>query len=301
MDVVGLLLKSAVAPGAVALLLAAVSRGRLAGVGVAGGLLTTYLLLLGWQGFPPVDATHWAPWVALAGGVLGLWPADRAPAARLAAVVVALLGSAWLLVAPLAAHAFSAGETALALAATALTGLAAERATVAAEPQAGRAGLLALALVFAGMAGALGLSGTLFGAQLAGAVAAGLGALFLLALTPFGRVPLPALGPAVGIAYGLLVATGGLYAELPPLAWAVLAVAPLAVLLARSLGARARRPLVGLAVAGAVALVPVGAAGAIAQLASASDGDAASATPSAPGPDGAPAGDEAADDDYGYE
>ncbi|MCW8128841.1 MAG: hypothetical protein KIS92_00525 [Planctomycetota bacterium] len=225
---------------------------------VAGCLLTW-----GWPGFPPRLAEDWLPFLALLGWVAGLRAAAKAPG--LAVVLVLCLGlaaaSLGLTLGPKRAV-WSTGE---AVAWHAGIGLASALVLAAlellAEARPGASLPLALWLWCAGIAGSLALTGSIKYGQIAGLLAAALGAGVVAAwLAPrftFWRGPLYVLVP-VAVA---LLACGHFYSDLPLSAAIVLALAPLALWLGELsfvdkrpawLAVPMRMALVGLPVAAAL-------------------------------------------------
>lgn len=162
-----------------------------------------------------------------------------AVAALAAAAVAAVLG-------PLFAHrlAGAAGLAAAAIAALALlaVGFGLRRAGARDD----RVGLVHAGLAIAAASAAAGLSGSLVIAQLGGAVAAGVGGLWLVSLRHRGRLAASA-APVIAVATWAVVAMAVLYASMS--GW----TAALAIALAAVPAVPARRALPGLAAATALA------------------------------------------------
>jgi hypothetical protein len=220
----------------------------------------------GWRGWPPLPAletTQWIFWLSLLAGVVGAIEsgASWGPVARWSCrglLVAALLG---LMLRPLVAHSWSTGGAAARLVLVAAAALAAW-ALAAALP--GRttpsAGWLVLCVTAVGAALALALSGSLALGQLAGSLAAALGAAWVVSLLPGGQA-VPGAGIAVpALVLGGLVLSGRFYSELPASSALLLAAAPGAALGLPPRPAGARGGTVHALVPGLLALVPAAAA-----------------------------------------
>jgi len=108
------LLIGVLAPSAAASAIAlGAGRHGAAGLGLGAGVLLVFIVLLGWPGLPPVDATHWAPLWAVAAGALGLWPKGRAEVGRVAVVGAVAAVASTTLVSVLSPHLLSGGEVVL--------------------------------------------------------------------------------------------------------------------------------------------------------------------------------------------
>ena len=244
------LLVTAVLPAAAAGAGAAAARwgpGRMRGarwpaaLGLAAGLIAAMVLVAGRPSLPPADVLHWLPLAMGAAWLLGLLDALRPwPfVLRLAAHALLLAGLVAALLQPFAQR-WPPGRTALWLAALAVPAVLlwwlADRP---ARKQAGPFALLPLAVAAGAFAGVMALSGSAKSSQLAGALAAGLGALVLAALLRgLDRADGPTL--AVGLAaFTGLLAHAQLFTEVHPACTGLVA-------LSAASSAAGRVPLIGL-------------------------------------------------------
>jgi hypothetical protein len=220
---------------------------------------------------PPLNATDWLPWLALAAMVLGLleslWPS---PAwARWENRLLLVGATLWLLIGPLYQ---SLWEPAQWKGAVWVCGLGAGILVFwglleGLSGRRGRAMLLPLAVLAGGTAAALVLSRFLVLGECGMGLAAALGAAWLVSRWWVELSPAGGGVPVVGVLLAGLILGGFFYAELPASSAILLALAPLALLVDR-IGPVARWPgwAGGLARLAAV-LVPVGAAVALAAMA----------------------------------
>ncbi len=302
MNPLELLLIGVVVPGALALALmvgltrpwrtqgAAVPGA--AAIALAAGYALGFGLILGWPALPPIDVTHASPWVALLLAPLALIGGERASRWRMLGTGALGLGTGLFLLSPLYGD---APATLVALAAlVALTFVVLERGLdrglAKADP---RGGALAVIVLVTGASLA-----TLFGdvaslAQVTGALAAAVGATFVVALWRGRVVALRHAAPVVAAVVALNLWSAALYGNGRFEAIALIAVAPLVIAFvpARWLGGRV---LAAIARPAALVALPVVAAALLAARAYFAEPIAADATTA---PD---AESERYDPDYGY-
>ena len=197
------------------------------GVGQAG--------LLGWPSFPPVDATEWLPYFALASVIPGIALANpRVPGGIGWVLRVATAGAVpWLLFRSLLAHTWSGLEGAAWLAAL---GAALLALWVGLEPLARRPGgpgvPLAWLVTAAGGSVALFLTRSALLGQLGGVLAASIGTLTVASwLRP--QRSLSGAVPVVAVLLASLWSVGLLYSEMPASCALLLAIAPLTAWITR--------------------------------------------------------------------
>ncbi|HKE01255.1 MAG TPA: hypothetical protein VKE69_09615, partial [Planctomycetota bacterium] len=216
----GVALPAAVA--GVALLVAGVTRLRfLAAAAVALAFAAAFVEIVGRPSFPPKESTHWLPWVAAAAVAAALLEpspllgkAVRAIACVAVPVVfLSRLPGSWTEPTRVVWAAALVGGTAVVW--LSLDGLAR-----AAAPS---AMLAATWIVAAASAVAIGLSGSAVLGQLAGAVAAALGAALVLCVWKPASAVAPGVVPAVALLLPALWICGRFFAELPLSAMACLA------------------------------------------------------------------------------
>jgi|GEM_PF-3024367 len=277
--------RPAAAPWATALALAA-------SYGVA------FALILGWPQLPPVDMTHATPWLIIFAVGVSILPLEAGRARTIATAVLGLLNGS-ILVAPLAGRVFDAPMVVLHVALVAATFTALQTGIERALRDVdARGGTLAVTTLVAGAAAATLLSDIASLAQIMGGLAAGLGALFALGLwrPPLARVAqaAPVVATIVGgTLWGAVLYASGRYEVV-----LLIAATPLILWALRPTLARPTRALTKLAVPALVALLPVGAAAAIAAGGYFGEPEAEVA-PASTADDGA-AADEGYDPNYGY-
>jgi len=286
-------------------------RGTLVtGLALAGAYAVVFGLLLGWPALPPVDVTQSSPWLALVAVALGVGLATARPAWRLA--TTALFGvaiGAWL-VSPLVPHALDGGLAALHVAFVAgvfvALDLGLRRGLDGLEPASGAG---AVAAVAGGSALVVLLSDVASLGQVTGALAAAAGGLAALGLLRPRAVDARAASLVVAAILTTNLASAVLYAAGRIEVVALLALAPLSLVVARRWLTRSRRLLVRAVLPALVAGVPVAAAAAIAAraylappAAPAHEGAATPASGSGTSGTGSGAGEPGSgyDPDYGY-
>ncbi len=212
--------------------------GSIEGLALSLGYAAGHPAAAGWPSLPPLEAADWLFWLALAtaAGSLALAYLPRRaiwiPRALLAAAVPALVlwplrgGADWLV--PLAAAGIAA-------AAAAAWGMTLDRVALR---RPGASLPLILTVAAATTAVALLRSGSLRLAQLAGALAASLGAVLVLSLgaSPPRSLAGGGLLTAGTVFFGLWLAGWG-YADLPAASAALLALSPIAAWALEEMGA----------------------------------------------------------------
>ncbi|HET6202606.1 MAG TPA: hypothetical protein VFI25_07365 [Planctomycetota bacterium] len=160
----------------------------------AAGYASAQVALIGWPAFPPRESTHGLFYLAVAAGTLAPLASSRAIPVAARWIVSAVLAFAvpLLLLRARIEHRWSAGESAGWVFALGTAALAVGAASKTASRLPGPASILALLVPLTATAGVLVLSGTALHSQLAGAVAASLGAALALSV----RRPGIALSPA---------------------------------------------------------------------------------------------------------
>lgn len=249
MNPLELLLIGVVAPGALALaLMVALTRPwraegaavpGAAAIALAAGYALGFALILGWPALPPLDVTHASPWAALALAPVAFVGGERASRWRALWSGALGLGLGLFLAAPL--HAGALGEHLGVAALVALTSVSLERGLdrglAKADP---RGGALAVIVLVTGASLA-----TLFGdvaslAQVTGALAAAVGAIFTLGLWRKRAADLRRASPVIAGVVALNLWSAALYGNGRFEAVALIALAPLAIALIprRMLGGR---------------------------------------------------------------
>lgn len=234
-------------PGLLAAALFALRGGAAPGVAVSVAVILARSVSLGAPRLIPIEAVDHAVLLTLVGAVLGVF-AHRARAVDIAGAVVILASGAQIL-APRVAHGWT-GADALWRPALALSIASGAWALARRAQGTVRATAPAMAFVVAGVAVALGATGSIVLARHAGLVAAATGGLGLVALWHAGGTsPGQRLLPAVVLPTIALVAAGVFYSELP--AWA--GAGFLACL--AGLGVRSERPWKAMGAAGLPAVL----------------------------------------------
>lgn len=216
-------------------------RRGLVGLGLAVGTIAAFILIAGTPAFPPRDVVHWLGFALAAGFLVGLldelrsWPL----ALRLAAHGLLLAATAGALLQPFAKR-WEPGRTGLWLAGLTLAGLLLWWLLDRPARKHPLPFALAPLTVSAGaFAAAMALSGSAKSSQLAGALAAGCGALALAALAKkLSRVDGPVLSVAVTGLAGVMM-HAQLFTEVHPATTGLAAAAAVS-------GAIGRIPLLGL-------------------------------------------------------
>lgn len=205
------------------------ARRGLQPVAFAAGHAAAQVALVGWPPFPPRESTHGLFYIALAASLLSpLANASGIQASiRWMAAGVLAFGVPLLLLRSRIVQRWSATESLLAVGAigTALLALGGGARTATRLP--GPVSFLVLLIPVGSAAGVLGLSGTALHSQLAGAVAAGLGAGLLLSVTRSCDPISPAAARLVSTLLGSVLITGHFYARVPAINALLLASCPL--------------------------------------------------------------------------
>ena len=250
--------------------------------------LAAYAVVREFPSVPPADAGVWPVWLALITALATTFVRRGAsPVIRLAITLVAALTTAWLVSAPLLAHAWSGGQAVLWIAGATV---AVTVAALALDHRAATVPGAGVPVALAGLAGAtaamLGSSGTALLAQTAAGAAAALGVAAVVAVVRRPHLSArAAVGPTVVLLGGFMLA-GLHYAETNMTGVVLMLAAALAIGLA---------PLPGLAAGGIRAAITLGTATAVVTGA-AVGGSMIFATNSA-----ADKADTTEDDDYGYD
>lgn len=232
----GLLLTSILLPAAVAAVVMLLLGHRRGEWGAAAGLTLGYLAgefaHRGVPGFPPAEATQWAPIVVVAACVAAVVAAALAvpDSVRWGGRAVLAAGALVLLLRPLVAHTWTPSQSAIWIAGLTVAALVQRGLLGSFVPDQDRGrGFLPLAALAGCSAAAVAASGSLaLGLATGGLAAAALGGASVAALRA-GR----ALGPAsltpVWIALSFLIVAAATYSSLPWWSAALLAAAPAAV------------------------------------------------------------------------
>lgn len=203
-----------------------------AGCALGAGYFAGHVCITGWTAFPPTDTTNWLPYFALAAAAVGsLAFLLNSKAARIAVLGGVCVGAMRLLLAPKFLYGWSAeqgwlwvgGLGCAALLLTLSLAAMARRSLIAMEPP------LLLAIVSAGTAGALMLSGSLLLGQFAAVLSAAV--LGSLVLTWRGRIEGDGVASVFSLVGVALLASGYFFAELPALSAVLLATAPVGALI----------------------------------------------------------------------
>lgn len=205
------------------------------------GYLAGHVAIIGWpQRWPPVEGRDLMPYVVLVGALIGVVTGLAGPAKWPLRVIGAAV-LPWLLLRSYVRYTWSAGESAMHLLGltVVLTAVWTLLDRVAAS-QRGAVVPLGLALTATATAIAVGVSGTALFAQLAGALAAGLGVLVLVAWHDRQSSSRPIV-PLAALALATIWITGHFYAELDAWAAVLLVVAPCLLGLHRRFDARRPR------------------------------------------------------------
>jgi len=204
-------------------------RGWVAALAVAAGYAAGHAAILGLPPFPPIDVTHWAFYIALAAGMLcGLpWPGGGTAGGRAALRAALALAVPLVVLWPRARHAWSLPQSALWLAGSALAIFALSAALESLVGRRGARGVPPGLTVGTALASATLLaSGSALVAQLAGALAAPLGALAVGAWLWPARSALGAALPFASL-FSTLLLLGFHYVEMPASSALLLALFPL--------------------------------------------------------------------------
>jgi len=217
-----------------------------AALAVGGAYVAGHLLQRGWRGFPPSEASDW-PWpCAVAGALFGAATLGRR-ASSSARFVLRLIAAGAAAFVVLAAWRRGAEPATARLTLVVVAAAGALAWSVLEAPRTGASAFLPalLALTAAGAATAIGLSGSVKLALLAGALASVLSAAAIAAGLRLAPPSLEgAVAPSVLTLLSLVVAAT-FYSDLPRTSALLLAAAPCATWLPRlALGERARRRVV---------------------------------------------------------
>lgn len=268
-----------------------------AALALAGGYIAGHWGLAGGPLSPNNDVSQLLMYLAAGGGLIGAVEARWRPpvALRWAIRLAACAASAGLLLRPLLAQGGSAPQLALAIG-TVAAGMVAVWSLIegATEREPGPALGLALLFWIVAGAGVLVLSGTATVAQLAGALAAALGGLWVVTWRWSARGRLASIAPVLGLVAVGQWGIGLLYAELPKASFVLLVLAPLGLVLVQLPALARRGPFTRLALRLVFVAMLVGPAVAIAAR-----HYFAPASSAAPG-SGAATGSASEDPNYGY-
>lgn len=216
--------------------------------------------VIGWPAFPPVDVTHWLPYLALAAMLFGLrdglWPM---PVWQRWALRLTLTGGTlWLLLRPLARNSWTGSQTVWWLA-----GLGAAflivwwQVDTLAERTRGAAIPLALMVLGTGTSIALVLGRSALLGQLAGALTAALGAAWVVSWFHSGLRLARGAVPVIVVLLAGFWLSGYFYAEVPAVTVALLWLAPAGLWAGEWSRAQSLKPWQGALVRAAAVLVPM--------------------------------------------
>ncbi|MDQ7007168.1 MAG: hypothetical protein Q9Q40_08040 [Acidobacteriota bacterium] len=218
-------------------------------------------LVRGGLPFPPVESVDWLPFFALLAGVVGLLEAGlpRLGRGRWLLRLVVVAGLLWTTLSPLVRYAWSALAAAGWMAALEIAVLlfwgAVESHVRRDEPLAAPLSFLLLSV---GSSGILLLSNSAVLGQLAGVLAAVLGAWLLMAVLRPRRFPARGSGAVLTLVLAGLWMQGYFYADLPLSSLVLLALVPATAVVGEALRRRGRSRLVALAGEWALASLLVG-------------------------------------------
>jgi len=247
-------------------------RAGIGGLAVASGYVVGQVGLRGLGPWPPVEASGWLPYVALAAALLGTFDRETGAATRLVLRLfgaTVIVGGLWLLLRGRMIHAWSSGQSAAWLAGLGagilLLWLALERGLPALPL---RSSWLTLVVVAAGSAATITASGSLLLGLLGAALAAACtGAASVAAFVTSRRLERASTLALTSMLAGLVLAAY-FYSDLPGWSALLLALAIVAPLLVPRRLLRRRGDLAATFLHGLAAAVPAGAALALAIAAS---------------------------------
>ncbi|MCI0585543.1 MAG: hypothetical protein L0323_01725 [Planctomycetes bacterium] len=206
------------------------ARNWLGAIPLAAGYASTQVALVGWPAFPPRESTHGLFYIAIAAALLSPLATARGIRAPLRWIATAVLafGVPVLLLRSRIVQRWSAGESLLVVGALGSSLLAVGGAAGTAARLPGPLSYVVLLIPLGSAAGVLGLSGTALHAQLAGAVASGLGAGFVISLTRGGAPASPAMARFSSILLASVLITGHFYARVSVASALLIALCPIA-------------------------------------------------------------------------
>jgi hypothetical protein len=206
------------------------ARNWLEPISLAAGYAASQVALVGWPPFPPRESTHGLFYIAIAAALLSPVATGRQvrTIARWTASAVLAFGVPLLLLRSRVVLRWSAVESFLVIGAvgTALLGIGAAAGRAPRLP--GPLSYLVLLIPLGSAAGVLGLSGTALHAQLAGAVASGLGAGFVISLSGGGAPISPAMALFASSLLASVLITGHFYARVSVASAFLIALCPIA-------------------------------------------------------------------------
>ncbi|MBI1923763.1 hypothetical protein HYR99_05885 [Candidatus Poribacteria bacterium] len=201
------------------------------GLALGAGYIVGHAGVIGWPPFPPVEATQWLVYLAIAASAVGLLEArwGRSTWVRWGVRLLLLGMTLWLLLRPMLKHNWGPGEAVAWLAGLGIALLLFWGGLDALVKRLSGVSLpLTLLIVAAGGSVVLGLSGSLLLGQLEGALAAALGVSLVVAWwRPAMSLARSAL-PVVTVLLAGLWMAGYFYAQVPAASALLLAVAPMA-------------------------------------------------------------------------
>ncbi len=206
------------------------ARNWLGAIPLAAGYASTQVALVGWPAFPPRESTHGLFCIAVAAALLSpLATAHgiRAPLRWIATAVLAF-GVPVLLLRSRIVQRWSTGESLLVVGALGASLLAVGGAAGTSARLPGPLSYLVLLIPLGSAAGVLGLSGTALHAQLAGAVASGLGAGIVISLSGGGAPISPATALFASSLLASVLITGHFYARVSVASAFLIALCPIA-------------------------------------------------------------------------
>lgn len=228
------------------------------GIACAGALAFAYFMLLGRPAFPPLLAEDWLPYVACVAALIGVVEnlAIRPLFARAVLWLALIAATVWVLLRNHPAD-WTSGQYQTWFACLVASGLVLQFVVeLVAQRRAGASIPLSLWIWLASVAGALAATNSVKYGQLAGVLAAAMGAALVVAWVKpsisFARSTLTVLIPVAG---GLLLC-GYLYSYLPPNSAMILAAAPLTLCLGEFGFVSKRKPWIGVLVRAALVAIP---------------------------------------------
>ena len=224
------------------------------------GAMAGFFGILDWSGFPPRLAEGWLPFIAGVAGIAGLLEClvlkKTVPRIFIGFLLVA--AAIWVLIASQRSSWSTLGFAALYAGLCAATLLVLASLDILASRRPGLSIPLCLWVWTAGIAGSLALTGSLRYGELAGVLAATMGAgivaAFLNSNISFARGAVPVLAP---LAIGLVIC-GYFYSELPISSAPILALSPMILWVGESKFATGRRPWIGALMRAGLIALPVG-------------------------------------------
>lgn len=205
------------------------SMGLAVALGLAAGYFAAQWVIFGRPDFPPVDITHWLPYLAVAAAIVGIRESVWEASLPIRWLIRGLFSLAvfWLLLRPMVVNQWEAGQSVLWLAGLAAALLLLWRELeILSERSDGLAQPLGLVIMAAASSVALVLTYSALLGQLAGALAAALGAAAVLSLLMKGVRLAPGGVPVVAVLLAGLWVCGSFYSSLPAYSVVLLWAAP---------------------------------------------------------------------------